>query len=255
MSRLDRAWGLARSIAIYHAIPFRQRRLRALYAHFVGAGDLVFDVGAHAGGRVRALASLGCRVIAVEPQPDFVRILRLVAAGRTSVTVVPAAVARQPGRVTLAVSDRNPTVSTASDAWRAARASDPDFRGVRWDRRVEVEATTLDALVDRFGPPVLLKIDIEGGEAEALAGLTCPVPVVSFEYLVQGLDGVEACVSQLARLGDYRFTWSPGESARLAGDAALPAPALLDALSRSGPHLHGDVYAVLPGFGPRARSR
>ncbi len=61
----DRAIGLARSIAIYHAIPFRQRRLRRVYGTFVRRGDLVFDVGAHAGNHVRGLVSLGCRLIAI----------------------------------------------------------------------------------------------------------------------------------------------------------------------------------------------
>ena len=62
MSRLDRFVGIARSVAIYHGIPFRQRRMRQLYATFVKPGDLVFDIGAHAGNRVRGFASLGHRV-------------------------------------------------------------------------------------------------------------------------------------------------------------------------------------------------
>jgi hypothetical protein len=61
MSTLDRVVGLARSLAIYHAIPGRQRRLRRLYSQFVGRGDLVFDIGAHVGNHVRASAALGCR--------------------------------------------------------------------------------------------------------------------------------------------------------------------------------------------------
>ena len=71
MGRFDRGMGLARSLAIYHAIPLRQRKLRRLYGHFVREGALVFDIGAHAGNRVRAFKALGCSVIAVEPQPDF----------------------------------------------------------------------------------------------------------------------------------------------------------------------------------------
>src|SRR5262252_7791343 len=77
-SMFDRAVGLARSIAIYHAIPFRQRRLRHLYRSLLQRGDLVFDIGAHAGNHVRALHAIGCRVIAIEPQPDFARVLRLL---------------------------------------------------------------------------------------------------------------------------------------------------------------------------------
>src|SRR5712692_8826850 len=97
MSRLDRALGLARSLAIYHAIPGRQRRMRGLYAGFVGAGDLVFDIGAHAGNRVRSFASLGCRVVALEPQPDFARLLRALFGRSSRIVIVEAAVADAPG--------------------------------------------------------------------------------------------------------------------------------------------------------------
>src|SRR5215470_767902 len=90
MSRIDRAVGLLRSLAIYHAVPLRQRRLRALYREFVRAGDLVFDIGAHAGNHVRALSALGCRVVALEPQPDFARLLRLLFSHRSNVRVVEA---------------------------------------------------------------------------------------------------------------------------------------------------------------------
>jgi hypothetical protein len=58
MGRFDGAVGLARSLAIYHVIPLRQRRLRQLYSQFVGPGDLVFDIGAQGGNRVRAFAAL-----------------------------------------------------------------------------------------------------------------------------------------------------------------------------------------------------
>ena len=83
MSRVDRVVGLVRSLAIYHLIPRRQRPLRALYGEFVAPGDLAFDIGAHVGNRTRALVALGCRVVAVEPQPAVAATLRAVAgAGR-----------------------------------------------------------------------------------------------------------------------------------------------------------------------------
>jgi hypothetical protein len=49
MGCFDRGVEPARSLAIYHAMPLRQRRLRRLYDNFVGAGDLVFDIGAMRG--------------------------------------------------------------------------------------------------------------------------------------------------------------------------------------------------------------
>jgi hypothetical protein len=91
MSRIDRLVGLIRSLAIYHAIPLRQRRLRRRDTQFVEPGDLVFDIGAHAGNRTRAFAALGCRVVALEPQPDFARLCGGCSPARRRIEIVEAA--------------------------------------------------------------------------------------------------------------------------------------------------------------------
>src|SRR5713226_10272775 len=98
VSHLDRVLGFVRSLAIYRAIPLRQQRLRRLYRAFVAPGDLVFDIGAHAGNRVRAFASLGCRVVAVEPQPDFAWLLRTFFGRSPQIVIVESAVADVCGR-------------------------------------------------------------------------------------------------------------------------------------------------------------
>ncbi|WP_382326579.1 hypothetical protein ACFJGX_16620 [Hydrogenophaga sp. UC242_50] len=76
MSRaIDRPLGLLRSFLVYRAIPWRGAQLRRFYRRFLPVGGLAFDVGAHAGNRVAAFRQLGARVVALEPQPDFVRLL------------------------------------------------------------------------------------------------------------------------------------------------------------------------------------
>jgi len=244
MGRIDRALGLTRSLAIYHAIPFRHARMKRLYGEFVGPGRLVFDIGAHAGNRTRAFAALGCRVIALEPNMDFARLLRTLFARSPRVEIVEAAVDERPGRAVLSMSELTPTVTTLAMPWRTARERDPDFAGVRWDRNVEVEVTTLDALVDRFGVPGFVKLDIEGAEPAALKGLTAPVSALSFEYLPRALEQVEACIGRLDVLGPYRFNWSPGESYRLAETSWLDGQALLARLrTPAAQRSSGDVYA------------
>jgi FkbM family methyltransferase len=246
MSRFDRSVGLVRSLAIYHAIPLRQRRLRRLYGQFVGAGDLVFDIGAHAGNRVRAFAALGCRVVAVEPQPDFAWLLRALCGRSPRVVIVEAAVADVPGRRPLSVSERTPTVTTLATDWRDARAGDPDFGRVQWNRQIDVDTTTLDRLIEQFGVPAFVKIDVEGSEPAVLAGLGRPVPALSFEYLPRALQEVQACLTRLSALGPYQFNWSVGESNQLASDQWLDASALLATLRTPvACQRSGDVYARL----------
>src|SRR6185369_10773260 len=182
MSRADRAIGLVRSLLVYHAIPRRQRRMQRLYRQFASPGDVVFDIGAHVGNRARALAAIGCRVIALEPQPDFARMLRLLFRRNTRIEVVEAAVTGADGDAVLSVSERTPTVSTTAAAWQEARAREPGFGAVEWNRRLRVRTVTADALIAQYGRPAFIKIDVEGGEPAVFDGLTTPVPALSFEY-------------------------------------------------------------------------
>lgn len=244
MSRTYRTAGMLRSLAIYHAIPMRQRRLRRFYSQFVSRGDLVFDLGAHAGNRTRAFAAMGCRVVAVEPQPDFARLLRTLFAAAPNVEVIEAAVGAEAGRASLLISERTPTVTTIATAWHEARAREPDFSHVEWNRQMEIETTTLDLMIERFGPPAFVKIDVEGAEPSVLAGLSRPVRAMSFEYLPRALDYAHVCVERLAALGAFRYNWSRGESYRLAEERWMTAGELCAALeTATAQRRPGDVYA------------
>src|SRR3954470_7595900 len=246
MSRADRLIGMARSVAIYHAIPWRQRGMRRLYTGFGKTGDLAFDGGAHAGHRTRAFAALGCRVVALEPQPDFARLLKAVFGRSPRVEIVEAAVGATAGKASLSISDRTPTVTTVATGWRDARSRDADFGGVRWDRRVDVEMTTLDQLIARWGAPAFVKIDVEGAEPAVLAGLTQPVAALSFEYVPAPLADVRACVGRLGELGTSSFNWSAGESFRMESVSWLSGAELLSSLDTPrGRQRSGDVYARL----------
>ena len=59
----------------------------------------------------------------------------------------------------------------------------PGFEGVAWDAAETVEVTTLDRLIADHGLPRFVKIDVEGAEAEVLAGLSHAVAWIAFESL------------------------------------------------------------------------
>lgn len=246
MSTRARVLGIARSFAMYYGTPWRAGRMKRLYGQFIGPGSLAFDIGAHAGNRVRCWRALDARVVAVEPQADFVRVLDALYGRDASVTVLRAAVGRVPGTATLHVSERTPTVSTVSTQWMHRVESSPGFRGVRWEHDETVGMVTLEQLVERHGAPAFVKIDIEGYEAEALEGLATRVPALSFEYLPSARETALACIDRLGALGDYVFNWSPGESHRLENSQwqdAAGARRFLKALARDDDS--GDVYARL----------
>ncbi len=238
--------GLSRSLDIYFRDTARMARMTALYAGMVRPGDLVFDIGAHVGDRVAAFRNLGCRVVAVEPQPHVFRLLRLLYARDPQVALVRAAVSDSAGRLTLRINSANPTVSTASPGFiAAAEAGAEGWHGQRWDEAAEVEAITLDALIARYGLPAFVKIDVEGLEDRVLAGVSVAVPALSFEFTTLQRDVALRALERLRGLGAYRYNAALGESHSLVFGAPQTADDLagwLTALPAAANS--GDVYAL-----------
>jgi hypothetical protein len=211
--------GVARSLWIYYRSGKRRAAMDRLYARFVKPNDLVFDIGAHVGDRVASFRRLQARVVAV--------------GGST-------------GTLALKLNVDNPTVSTASDAFLRAAQAAQGWEGQEWTTTVRVPVTTLDALIERHGAPAFIKIDVEGFEAQALAGLTRPPPALSFEFTTIQRDVAAACIERCAALGYLRYNAMLGESHALLHPGWLSGreiAAWLDAL----PHdaNSGDIYAQL----------
>lgn len=246
LSSLIRAAGIARSALIYYGQPWRERRRRAFYAQFMRPGALCFDVGAHLGDRVRTWRHLGARVVAIEPQPACLAMLRRLYGRDPEVTLLPHALGAAPGTATLHISEATPTVSTLSAEWIREVQVDRRFASVRWNDRLEVQVETLDQLIARHGVPAFVKIDVEGLELNVLEGLTAPVPALSFEYLGVVSERAVKCVQRLGKLGAYEFRTSSVETTRWTQDRWLDEREIVDWL-RALPVMarSGDVYARL----------
>jgi len=117
------------------------------------AGKHAWDIGAHAGYFSLALARRGASVVALEANPETAaRLRRNVALNDAKVEVAEAAAAPEAGTVSFDV----------VAGQRRAKSRISESGGT------QVEAVTLDGLLDRFGAPAFVKMDIEGAELPAL---------------------------------------------------------------------------------------
>jgi FkbM family methyltransferase len=184
--------------------------------------DLIFDVGLHKGQDTDFYLRKGFRVVAIDAAPTLVeaaaqRFAPEIESGQLN--LVAAAIADRPGPVVLHLNE-NSHWNTTQPSWsqRNARMGFPESGAV------EVQGVTFDSLVQRFGVPYYLKIDIEGADMLCLEGLnSLAVPryvsiesdKLSWAALLHEFDVLEA-------LGYNRFKVVPQHKVR---HQAPPVPA------------------------------
>lgn len=214
--------------AAYRRISPTHRRERQYNARFFAAlvrpGDLCFDIGANLGQTTEVLAALGARVVALEPNPLCLPVLRFHFRGKPNVQLVAQAVGSAPGEATLHFHGTDSTASLRED-WPFLN-----------DAAARVEVTTLDTLIERHGVPAFLKVDVEGFEVEVFRGLRHAVPCIYFEMhageaaraaeILRHLSGIGPIEGVNAVSGDNERwllpDWAPPDSflARLAATGA-----------------------------------
>src|SRR5262249_28639699 len=142
----------------------------------------------------------------------------------------------------------NPTVSTASAEFVVAAAGAGGWEGQHWDREIEVPATSLDALIARYGTPAFAKIDVEGFEDIVLEGLKRPSEALAFALSTIQREVAYRCLERLDLLGNYGCDVALGESQSLTFDRWLsPAEMAAHIATLTHEANSGDVYCVRNG--------
>jgi FkbM family methyltransferase len=179
------------------------------YRQFVSRGSTVFDIGANVGTYTEAFLSLGAgKVVAVEPTPDLVRKLRYIRDKR--LTVVGSGVGKEPGILPFNLSNFS-TLNSFSGEWLDKVAQEVPSGRPQWVNTVNVEVTTLDAIIKEHGTPDYIKIDVEGAELQVLQGLTSSPKYLSFEFHSELHDILISCIRRSCFSPLAQFNYILGE--------------------------------------------
>jgi FkbM family methyltransferase len=218
--------------------------MQQFYSQFLKKADVCFDVGANVGDRTEVFARLCNLVVAVEPQSKCIAQLNSLFSNNSRVHIVQTALGSEPGVAEMAVSNIS-TMSSLSKEWMNAAQSSGRFGPeIKWDTTERVNITTLDRLIEQFGSPAFIKVDVEGYELEVLSGLNRPVKYLSFEFVPERLDRVMEILSRLALLGPIEANYALGETMKLILPKWVTAQTLKGELSKLGANtqIFGDVY-------------
>ncbi len=191
------------------------RNFPGLLAEFIQEGSLVFDIGANIGKMTYAYLALGAQVVAVEPQSVCVEEELTPRFGDDErVTIIHGACGAEEGEATITTYGHGGTISTfAPDHYWG---SNGPWKGTPHDGAETVTMTTLDAMIEEYGLPDFIKIDVEGYEREVLQGLSQFVPL-SFEFHPVFGDRARMCMARILRIEPCAwFTYTVGETLRYA---------------------------------------
>ncbi|MBS4063868.1 MAG: FkbM family methyltransferase [Chitinophagaceae bacterium] len=184
------------------------------YQQFISPGTLCFDIGANYGNRTEIFLKLQAKVVALEPQQKCYDFLTKKFGSRA--IVLKKGAGAQIGELDFFINDGNPQVSTFSKDW-INEFKKSRFSRNEWNRTEKIKLVTLDSLVEEYGEPQFIKIDVEGFEPDVLLGLSKPFQYLSFEYAVpEKIDNLLQCLSILhSKYKNLSANYAIGEEPKL----------------------------------------
>jgi FkbM family methyltransferase len=235
-------------MSFYNKSSSHPRKITYLfYRNFIAKGDLVFDIGSNIGDRVSIFREMGATTVAVEPQTTCVEEMQKRFGQYKNVHIENVGVGEKRDKMNFYICEEDSRLSTFSvDQMENSYFTDT----TKWTKKAVIDILTMDDLIERYGIPQFVKIDVEGYEENVLSGLTRSVPSLSFEFSSRQPEKIGHCIGLLARIDSrYRFNVSFGETFAMHFPDWVDAAGVMEAIRVAGEkasgHAWGDIYAAI----------
>lgn len=222
------------------------------YREMVKEGDVIFDIGANRGRKVYIFLALkAAKVIAVDPlytwRNEFVPEFFWKFGKDKRVVSVARAVSNE-REMMMQVNRFMPYVSSIDVPWMTVSAhggeKQPYYRKGSLIQR-KVQGITLDGLINIYGMPDFLKVDVEGHENTALKTLGQPVPALNMEFHRDWIP--REAIAHLDGLAAYEWNYCLNNIGVFVAPEWMESKRLLGYMEKrltdSGPGSWGDLYA------------
>ncbi len=208
--------------------------------------NYIYDIGANKGDYTYRYLEQSKKVLSIEPQQHLyllliVRFFKNIL--QRQLTIKKIAISDNKDVVDFFLPEKWHQLGTISKEY----TQESRFKEMNWNKVKRVKTTTLDALIEKYGMPDYIKIDIEGNEIKALTGLNSFPKILSLEANIDDYSKIVDMLEIVSKNYKY-FNFIKETSTTLEFDNPIELQQLKKFLKKyknEFTHAWGDVYCYL----------
>jgi FkbM family methyltransferase len=169
--------------------------------------SMYFDIGSNIGKWAIANISQCDKILSIEASPTTFKSLT-DNCKHDKIILLNYAVCNNGGKDIAFYEADASTISTINKEWLVNETS--RFYNYPY-KEITCKTITIDSLIEQYGTPDLIKIDVEGGEYECVSSLTTKVKLLCFEWASETNEITLKCIDYLFNLGYTKFFVQNGD--------------------------------------------